>query len=40
VLRLVADAPRAIEELDAEAVQSLTGDGLVSVRDGLAGLPE
>ena len=40
VLRLVAAAPRALEELDAEAVRSLTGDGLVSVRNGLARLPE
>jgi len=40
VLRLVAEAPRALEELDAEAVRSLTGDGLVSVQDGLARLPE
>lgn len=40
VLRLVAEAPRALDELDAEAVRSLTGDGLVSVQDGLARLPE
>jgi len=40
VLLLVAEAPRALEELDAEAVRSLTGDGLVSVRNGLARLPE
>ena len=39
-LRLVAETPRPLDELDAEAVRSLTGDGLVSVRDGLAGLPE
>ena len=39
-LRLVAEAPRAVGELDAEAVRSLSGDGLVSVRDGLARLPE
>jgi A/G-specific adenine glycosylase len=39
-LRLVATAPRALEELDGEAVRSLSGDGLVTVRDGLARLPE
>jgi A/G-specific adenine glycosylase len=39
-LRLVAAEPRPVAELDAEAVRSLAGDGLVSVRDGLARLPE
>jgi A/G-specific adenine glycosylase len=39
-LRLVAEAPRGLDELDAEAVRSLSGDGLVTVRDGLASLPE
>lgn len=39
-LRLVAEAPRAVGELDAEAVRSLAVDGLVSVQDGLARLPE
>ena len=39
-LRLVAAEPRPLAELDAEAVRSLAGDGLVSVRDGLARLPE
>jgi A/G-specific adenine glycosylase len=39
-LRLVAAAPRALGELDADAVRSLAGDGLVSVRDGLARLPD
>jgi A/G-specific adenine glycosylase len=39
-LRLVAEAPRPVADLDADAVQSLTGDGLVSVRDGLARLPD
>ena len=39
-LRLVAEAPRAVAELDVEAVRSLAGDGLVSVQDGLARLPE
>jgi A/G-specific adenine glycosylase len=39
-LRLVAEAPRLVADLDADAVRSLTGDGLVAVRDGLARLPE
>jgi len=39
-LRLVAEAPRAVAELDVEAVRSLAGDGLVAVQDGLARLPE
>jgi len=39
-LRLVAESPRTLDELDADAVQSLAGDGLVSVRDGLARLPD
>ena len=39
-LRLVADGPQPIAELDQEAVRSLRGDGLVSVEDGLARLPE
>ncbi len=39
-LRLVADAPRSLAELDEEAVYSLAGDGLVAVQDGLARLPE
>src|SRR5438132_13566295 len=39
-LRLVAQAPRAVEELDAPAVESLHADGLVVVLDGLARLPE
>jgi A/G-specific adenine glycosylase len=39
-LRLIAAEPRPLAELDAEAVRSLAGDGLVSVRDGLACLPE
>ena len=38
-LRLVAAAPRAIETLDAEAVESLQRDGLVDVSAGLAALP-
>jgi A/G-specific adenine glycosylase len=39
-LRLVAESPRAVAELDADAVRSLAGDGLVAVEDGLARLPE
>jgi A/G-specific adenine glycosylase len=39
-LRLVAAQPRAQRELDAEAVRSLAGDGLVAVQDGLVRLPE
>ena len=39
-LRLVAETPRPVEQLDAEVVRSLSGDGLVTVRDGLARLPE
>jgi A/G-specific adenine glycosylase len=39
-LRLVAEEPRPVDELDAEAVRSLAGDGLVAVQDGLARLPE
>jgi A/G-specific adenine glycosylase len=38
-LRLVAAAPRPIDELDADAVASLERDGLVQVEDGLVGLP-
>jgi len=39
-LRLVAEAPRTVAELDVEAIRSLAGDGLVAVQDGLARLPE
>jgi A/G-specific adenine glycosylase len=39
-LRLVAEAPRALAELDQEAVRSLTGDGLLAVDGDLARLPE
>lgn len=39
-LRLVAETPRPVEQLDAEVVRSLSVDGLVTVRDGLARLPE
>ena len=40
VLRLVAEKPRAVEELDAEAVGSLTADGLVALSGDVARLPE
>ena len=39
-LRLVAVAPRAVGELDAEAVASLQKDALVRVVDGVVSLPE
>ena len=39
-LRLVAEAPRAVAELDAEAVASLEKDALVRVVDGVVSLPE
>jgi A/G-specific adenine glycosylase len=39
-LRAVAAGPRAPAELDQEALRSLSGDGLVSVENGLARLPE
>jgi A/G-specific adenine glycosylase len=38
-LRLVAEAPRRMEELDAEAVAALRRDGLVHVEGGLVALP-
>ena len=38
-LRLVAEAPRALVELDADAVASLGADGLVVVQDGRVRLP-
>jgi len=38
-LRLVADAARALAELDAEAVDSLARDGLVAVEAGRVSLP-
>jgi A/G-specific adenine glycosylase len=40
VLRLVAVEPRSLEELDDDAVESLTIDGLVSVSGGIARLPD
>jgi A/G-specific adenine glycosylase len=39
VLRLVAEAPRRLEELDGEAVSALSRDGLVQVVAGLVALP-
>jgi A/G-specific adenine glycosylase len=39
-LRLVAEASRPVDDLDAEAVSSLQRDGLVAVADGLAALPD
>ena len=39
-LRLVAEAPRPLIELDAPAVAALRADGLLAVQDGLARLPE
>ncbi len=38
-LRLVADAPRALDALDDDAVRSLERDGLVVVEEGLVALP-
>ena len=38
-LRVVADASRALAELDAEAVDSLARDGLVAVEAGRVSLP-
>ncbi len=38
-LRLVAQETRLVEELDAEAVESLAADGLVEVTGGVATLP-
>ena len=39
-LRLVADGARPLEQLDQEAVRSLSGDGLLAIDAGLARLPE
>jgi A/G-specific adenine glycosylase len=38
-LRLVAEAPKPLVELDREAVESLERDGLVTVAEGSAALP-
>jgi A/G-specific adenine glycosylase len=39
-LRLVAEAPKPLRELDREAVESLERDGLVTVAEGSAALPD
>ena len=39
VLRLVAEAPRPLDELDGDAVTALSRDGLVQVEAGLVTLP-
>jgi A/G-specific adenine glycosylase len=39
LLRLVAAQAQAVDGLDAEAVESLSRDGLVVVNDGVVGLP-
>ncbi len=39
VLRLVAEAPRRLDELDDEAVRALSRDGLVRIEAGLVALP-
>jgi len=39
-LRLVAETPRPLDELDREAVESLEHDGLVTVAAGSASLPD
>ena len=38
-LRLVAEEPRPLAELDGEAVQALARDGLVRLDGGVASLP-
>ena len=38
-LRLVSESPRSLSRLDAEAVQALERDGLVTVEAGMARLP-
>ena len=38
-LRLVAERRQLLADLDLEAAESLAGDGLVVIRDGLVGLP-
>jgi A/G-specific adenine glycosylase len=38
-LRLVAEEPRPLAELDSEAVEALARDGLVRLADGLVSLP-
>lgn len=39
-LRLVAESPRSLDDVDVEAIDSLASDGLVEVRAGLARLPQ
>jgi len=39
VLRLVAESPRRLDELDGEAVAALSRDGLVKVDSALVALP-
>jgi A/G-specific adenine glycosylase len=39
-LRLVAEAARPVDELDAEAVEALRRDDLVRVAAGVAALPD
>jgi A/G-specific adenine glycosylase len=39
MLRLVAESPRPLEELDGEAVEALERDGLVATADGTVRLP-
>jgi adenine-specific DNA glycosylase len=39
LLRLVAEAPRSLTSVDAEAAESLRRDGLVLVADGVVALP-
>ena len=38
-LRLIAGRPQRVEELDPEAVDALTRDGLVALSDGVVALP-
>jgi A/G-specific adenine glycosylase len=38
-LRLIADEPRHLDDVDREAVDALARDGLVRVADGVASLP-
>jgi len=39
MLRLVAESPRTLEELDGEALAALERDGLVATSDGTVRLP-
>jgi A/G-specific adenine glycosylase len=39
VLRLVAESPRPLDELDGDAVEALERDGLVATAKGTVGLP-